>query len=186
MFIDNFVPHPDAVETHTIRIAASREVVYRSLWTVNLGGSPIIKSLLALRSLPKWIVHPKRQHHPSQKVTLSTLIDTGFGKLAEEPGRELVLGVTGRFWRPASNILPFRKEDFSGPVPPGLARAVWNFTVQELTAERTLLSTETRVVCGDTASKLKFRAYWFFIRPFSGLIRRLMLNAIRRECENIS
>src|SRR5689334_11858974 len=111
MLIDNLAPRPDTAETHTIKTAASREVVYRSLWTVDLGGSPIIKSLLALRSLPERIVHPKRQRHPSQKVTLSTLVDAGFGKLAEEPGRELVLGVTGRFWRPVDDILPFRSFD---------------------------------------------------------------------------
>jgi hypothetical protein len=186
MLIDNFAPHPDAVETHKVEIAASREAVYHALWTTDVGGAPIIKRLIALRSLPEWIVYPKRRHYQPQKVTLYTLIEAGFGQLAEEPGREVVFGITGRFWRPVGNLLPFRQEDFSGPVPPGLARAVWNFSVWELTTGRTLLSTETRVVCGDTASRLKFRAYWLFIRPFSGLIRRVMLNAIRRESENIS
>src|SRR6266496_2125482 len=51
MLIDSFAPIPDAVETHRILIAAPREVVYRALWTSDFGGSPIIRSLLALRSL---------------------------------------------------------------------------------------------------------------------------------------
>src|SRR5262245_50228260 len=125
MLIDTFAPHPDAVETHTIEIATSREVVYAAVWTTDIGGSPIIKGFLALRSLPERIAHPKRQHRPPQKITLSTLIDAGFGQLAEEPNREVVLGITGRFWRPLGNVLPFRQKDFSGAVPPGLARAVW-------------------------------------------------------------
>ena len=45
---------------------------------------------------------------------------------------------------------------------------------------QTILSTETRVTCGDSRSRQKFRAYWFFVRPFSGLIRRLMLKNVRK------
>jgi hypothetical protein len=71
---------------------------------------------------------------------------------------------------------------FRGPVQPGLARGVWNFAVQEVGQERTVLSTETRVVCGDTSSRLKFRAYWIVVRPFSGLIRVIMLRAVKNAC----
>jgi len=66
-----------------------------------------------------------------------------------------------------------------------LARAVWNFTGQEAAAGRTLLSTETRIVCGDAASRRKFRLYWLVVRPFSGLSRLLMLRAVRRACAGV-
>lgn len=188
MLIESFAPHPDARESHTIEIAASPETVYRALWTADLGGSSVIKGLMALRSLPEMVLRPGQRRRPPQKVTLHTLIEAGieagFGRLAEEPGREIVLGIAGRFWRPMGNILPFTPENFQGPVPPGVARAVWNFLVQEVSPERTLLSTETRVVCGDTVSRWKFRAYWAVIKPFSGLIRRIMLRAVRRACED--
>jgi hypothetical protein len=184
--IDSFAPHPDATEIHTIEIAAAPEAVYQALWTADLGGSSIIKGLITLRSLPEMILHPGRRRRPPRKVTLQALIEAGFGKLAEEPGREIVLGVTGRFWRPIGNILPFTREQFQGPVSPGLARAVWNFLVREVGSERTLLSTETRIICGDAASRWKFRVYWALIRPFSGLIRIMMLKAVRRACENAS
>lgn len=182
MLIESYAPRPDAIETHSIDIAAASGTVYHALWTADLGNSAAVKALLVLRSLPELIIHPKRRRQRSQKLTLHTLIDAGFGLLAEEPGREVVLGVTGRFWRPAGNLEPFRREDFDGPVPHGQARAVWNFTVQQASG-RTILRTETRVVCGDTASRLKFRAYWSFVRPFSGLIRMLMLRAVRRASE---
>jgi hypothetical protein len=186
MLIESFAPKPDAVESHRIEIAASREAVYQALWTTDLGRSPIVKGLMTLRSLPEPLFHPDRQRQALPKLTLDTIIDAGFGRLAEEPGREIVLGVTGRFWRPTSNILPFNPDHFHGPVPPGLARAVWNFMVQETDTGRTLLSTETRVVCGDTASRMKFRAYWLIVKPFSGLIRLVMLRAVRRACEGAS
>jgi hypothetical protein len=182
MLIESFIPNPDAVETHKIEIASSREVVYQALWTTDLGGSPIIKSLMALRSLPGIVSHPKRLRNAPRRITLQTIIGAGFGQLVEEPGREVVLGVEGRFWRPAGNILPFSEERFRGPVQPGLARGVWNFAVQEAGKGRTVLSTETRVVCGDAASRLKFRAYWTVVRPFSGLIRVIMLRAVKKAC----
>ena len=183
MLLESFAPNPDAVETHKIEIVASPEIVYRALWTTDLAGSPVIKGLMTLRSLPTLILHPGQRRQTSQKVTLHTLLEAGFGKLAEEPGREIVLGITGRFWRPISNTLPFQQKNFQGPVPPGLARAVWNFTVQEISPQRTLLSTETRIICGDAASRWKFRVYWSVIRPFSGLIRLMMLRTVQRACE---
>lgn len=186
MLIEAFAPNPDAVEIHTIEIVAPCEAVYSALWTADLGGSPVIQGLMALRSLPEAVLHPRRRRRPPQKVTLRTLIDAGFGQLAEEPGQEIVLGIVGRFWRPVGNLVPFRQEYFHGPVPPGLARAVWNFAVQKTDSGRTLLSTETRIVCGDPGSRWKFRAYWLLVRPFSGLIRVLMLRAVQRACESVS
>jgi hypothetical protein len=179
MLIDSFAPNPDAVEIHRININASPDVVYRALWTANLGDSLIIKSLLALRSLPEFALHPCRSLPRDRKITLQTLIDAGFGVLAEQPGKEIVLGVSGKFWRPTGNLSPFNRPDFDKPVPTGLARAVWNFRVEGVN-DRTILSTETRVVCDDISSRRKFRAYWFLVRPFSGLIRRIMLKNVRK------
>lgn len=181
MLVDSFAPNPDAVETHSISILASRAAVYQTLWTADLGGSFIIKVLLGLRSLPEIVLHPRRSWTRGRQITLQTLIDAGFGKLAEDPEREIVLGVIGKFWRPTGNLSPFSREDFDRPVPAGFARAVWNFSVKEDEPGRTILSTETRVVCGDDASRRKFLRYWFLVRPFSGLIRRLMLRAVKRE-----
>ncbi len=180
MLIDSFAPNPDAVETHSIAINASLEEVNSALWTADLGGSLIIKLLMGLRSLPEFIL--RRGCVPPRKrvITLQTMIDSGFGLMANQP-EEIVLGVTGKFWRPTVNISAFNREDFDRPVPPGLAQAVWNFSIKEDQPRGTILSTETRVVCADDASRRKFRTYWFFVRPFSGLIRRLMLRAVRRQ-----
>jgi hypothetical protein len=185
VLIDTYAPKSDARELHQIEIAAGAEVVYQSLWSADLGSSVIIKTLMGLRTLPALLLHPRHSEptYYRRKFTMQALIDFAFGKLGEEPGREIVLGVAGKFWRPTGNVLPFDVRNFIGPVPAGLARGVWNFHVEQVGPRRTVLSTETRVVCGDTASRIKFRTYWLFVRPFSGLIRRLMLKAIKRECD---
>lgn len=180
MLIDSFAPHPDSSEFHQLVINGSTADVYHALKTADLGGSIIIKALLGLRSLPEIILHPRRSWQRGQKITLQTLLDAGFGLLAEEPDTEIVLGVTGRFWRPTGNLCLFNRADFDQPVATGRAQAVWSFAVKP-EGDRTILSTETRITCGDAASRRKFLAYWTLVRPFSGLIRRLMLRAVRRE-----
>jgi hypothetical protein len=188
VLIDTYAPTADASEFHQIEIRADPDLVYAKLLTADLGGSLIIKTLMGLRMLPSLLLHPTslKMRLPGLRrriIAMQTLIGSGFGKLAENPGHELVLGITGRFWRPTGNVLPFNKVDFSGPVPQGLARGVWNFQVKPSGPGRTILSTETRVVCGDPRSRTKFRIYWLVVRPFSGLIRRLMLKSVKRECE---
>ena len=177
------MPHPETSERHTLEIAARSADVYEALWTTDLGDSLVIKGLMDLRMLPGRLLRPQKTRNSNQKLSLENLIEAGFGLLADEPGREVVLGITGPFWRPVGNTLPFNKTDFDGSVRPGVARAVWNFTVQQTGEKQTVLSTETRVACGDDASRLKFRIYWLVVRPFSGLIRRIMLKAIKRACE---
>jgi len=182
MLIDSFAPNPDAVETHSIVINASTEEVIRALWTTDLGASLIIKLLIGLRSLPDFLLRRGRVRPRRRAITLQTVVDSGFGILANEP-EEIVLGMTGRFWRPTGNLTSFKREDFDHPLSPGFARAVWNFSVKEEKRGRTILITETRVICGDHASRRKFRVYWLFVRPFSGLIRRLMLRAVKKAAD---
>ena len=66
---------------------------------------------------------------------------------------------------------------------PGAAQAAWNFAIRPLVGNKTVLTTETRVRCVDPAGRWRFRIYWAFIRPFSGLIRLVMLRAIKRDAE---
>ena len=183
MLIDSFAPRPDAVEIHSIVINGPGRKVYEALWTSDLGGSVITKLLLFLRSIPEVLARGGRSLPQNRKITMRTLIDAGFGVLAEKPGEEIVLGVTGRFWRPAGNLSSFNRADFDQPVPAGLARGVWNFSVSEASNGRTILRTETRVTCGDDASRRKFLAYWLIVRPFSGLIRLIMLKRVRKTAE---
>ena len=183
MLIDSFAPEFDAHEVHRIAINASRQTVYESLWTADLGGSAVIKLLLLLRSLPGFMARPSQSLPRNRKVTLQTVIDSGFGLLDKTPDEEIVLGVTGRFWRPTGNLSAFNRLDFNAPVPSGLARGVWNFSVSESQQGQTILRTETRVICGDAASRRKFLAYWFVVRPFSGLIRLIMLRNVRKAAE---
>ncbi len=179
--IDGLAPKPDFSEVHRIAIGAPRAVVWRALWTADLDGAGIVKALLLLRSLPRPLLRPREAGRLRWRLTLPIFAGSpGFGLLAEDPGREVVIGVAGRFWRPTGAALPFEKRRFLEPLPPGTARAVANFSLRDDGAGGTILATETRVVCADDAARRSFRRYWLLIRPWSGLIRRVMLRAVRR------
>lgn len=182
MRIDEFAPVFDVEETHRIEIDAPPGVVYAALWSTDLGSSPVIRVLMGLRALPARLLGQTTTETRAASFDLQALIDAGFGVLVEEEGREIVLGVRGRFWRPVGNLAPFRRQAFEGPVEPGLAHAVWNFSVEPGRGGGTTLTTQTRVICGDAASRRLFRTYWLLVGPFSGWIRVVMLRAVERAC----
>ena len=188
MLIDDYLPAFEASEHHAITIAAPAREVYAALRTADLGGHPVTKALMTLRSLPAALAAPRdgmtrlAQMRERSRITLDDMLGHGFVQLDEEPGRELLIGVVGRFWRPTGNLEACDADRFREPLPPGMAKAVWNFAVEPRGDGATILTTETRIHCSDEQALRSFRRYWTVIQPFSGLIRRLMLRSVARAC----
>ncbi|HEV8080155.1 MAG TPA: hypothetical protein VGP43_05550 [Chitinophagaceae bacterium] len=63
-------------------------------------------------------------------------------------------------------------------------KMIWNFYFKEIDKNKTLVSTETRILCLTKRSKILFSLYWFFVKPFSGIIRIEMLRLIKTKVEN--
>lgn len=185
MLIDDFLPAYDVSEFHELDIRAPLDKVYHAALNLNLSSSKIVRILLALRGMPA-LLRRNKQPDAESAFNLNGLLQSGFVLLAREPEKEMLLGLVGQFWKPAGNILKISAEDFQSFNKPGFAKAVWNFAIDEKSPDKIKLSTETRVLCLDQASRRRFRFYWTFIRPFSGLIRMEMLRAIRHEAENLS
>ena len=116
-------------------------------------------------------------------LTLRDIAGVGFVILGEEPGTEIVLGVTGRFWRAKGDLRRIGPEDFPSFAEPGYAKAAWNFRVIPIDTVRSTVSTETRVVTTDLNSKRAFRRYWLLVGPFSSLIRRRALALVKKSAE---
>jgi hypothetical protein len=183
------VPAPAAVERHATRVRAPAATVYAALWRADLGG-PVVRGLLGLRALPAALVGSSqarerltRLRWAAARLTLQDFVSSGFAVLAEHPDHEIVLGLTGRFWTLGGGITPTQAPTFREGPPPGHAQAAWNFALAPHPTGGTWLSTETRVRCADARARHRFRLYWLFVRPFSGLTRRVMLRAVRREAE---
>jgi len=175
------MPAYDVSEFHQTTVSAPIQTVYDTLRTADLGGSPIIRFLLRLRSLPA--IFKGAGHAREPKLNLDAVMKGGFVLLGENPPNEIALGLAGRFWTASGGRCSLDLEAFRTFDSPGYAKAVWNFSLVEESAGLTRLATETRVLCLDRSSRRRFRVYWTFIAPFSGLIRREVLRAIRRSAE---
>jgi hypothetical protein len=169
----------DVRTSHAVEIDAAPFVTYRAVRDVDLGRSLPILALAAVRGIPHFVTGVAR---PSRSITLETILQVGFTILEEKPPTDLVMGAVGRFWRPDSGFVRVTPEEFRSFTEPGYAKATMSFTVEEH-GRGSLLGTETRVACTDASALRKFSLYWRVIGPFSGLIRRLMLDQVKRAAE---
>lgn len=171
--IDKFLPQYDFCERHSIEINAPAAVIYRTARTMDFRQAHLSYFLCRLRGLS-----------PAAKPTLESILQKHFVFLGEEPNKELLLGITGKFWTLDGGLMRVAGEDFINFERTGYAKAVWDFSLTEIGNGASRLETETRVFCTDETSRSLFRAYWFLIRAFSGLMRREILCVIKRRSEN--
>jgi hypothetical protein len=144
--------------------------------------SPLFRTLTWIRRGGRH--SPESILNPTENVPLlEVATKTAFLVLAEEPGREIVLGtavmVPAEF-RATKRLVP---EDFRAVQQPGFAIAMMNFVVEDDGAEVCLVSTETRIRATDPSARRRFAAYWRMIYPGSALIRRMWLRAIKKRAE---
>lgn len=189
MLLDQCLPRSHFAERHAATIAASPADALAALRRLDLRRSLVTRALFLLRSLPGLVLARRETAerfltgHGSLPLTIESIQTAGFVVLGEELEREIVLGTIGRFWKASGGVRRFGAQEFAAFDEPGWAKAAWNFRVEPAEGGRTVLTTETRVLCTDERSRRAFRRYWLLIRPFSGLIRLEMLRLIRREAE---
>jgi len=181
VLIDRFLPDYDVVEHHQIDVDAPVDRAYRAVKELDLARSPVVLALLFARGLPTMFTGAVK---PKRRLGLDEIVESGFVVLGEEPDRELVLGVVGKFWRPTSGVHRIEAGEFAGFDTPGFAKGAWNFVVSERPAGSTRVETETRIACTDDDARHRFSRYWWLIGPFSALIRRVMLRDIKRDAES--
>jgi hypothetical protein len=178
------VPTYDVASRHRIWVAADPAVVYETARHADLGHLWLVRVMMGVRFAPARLasVFRGRRATPAPVDGPRSGRAGAFILIAEAPGEEFVLGIMGRFWTPTGGLVAASADRFQRPPPAGLAQGFWNLRV-EPHGSGTELSTETRVRCGDTATRRQFRRYWRIIRLGSGLIRGNMLRDIRRRAE---
>ena len=183
MLLDELMPRYEFGGVHRVRVSAPPDRALEALRRVTPGEMPLVRLLFAVRSLPTHLAG-KRGLSADSTVALYEQLAQMLVPLAEDPGREVVVGGIGQMWRLAGGDSPtFR--DASGFVAyeePGYAKLATNFSALPL-GDSTELRTETRVLTTNPASRRAFGRYWRIIRPWSGLIRRSWLRAARRRAE---
>ncbi|MFD0363523.1 hypothetical protein ACFQZZ_18910 [Nocardia sp. GCM10030253] len=178
--VDEFLPSPDFREQHSITIQAPASAVWIACHQLDPRDIRLARPFFIARDVIARVLHG----HGQQDIpTLGAMI-----RLAEEPQREIVEGLIGQWWKlgATGRSRVETAEQFQAFDEPGYAKATVSFRLEQLTdGGPTRLTTETRVHCLDAESRRTMGRYWLLIRPFSGLIRRLMLSAIRRRALDV-
>jgi hypothetical protein len=173
--LDDFLPAYEFSERHSLAIHASPARIDEALRTVSIADIPVARALWWLRRLGRPYGEATK---PFVGGELPGIV------LDDVPDEGIVLGLTGQFWRLRGDGDPARPKtagEFATFDRPDTCKAVIDFRIGDHS-----LSTETRVHVGDNAARMKFKRYWLVIRPFSGLIRILLLRAARRRAEALA
>jgi len=154
--LDAYLPSYEFATRHEVSVDADPARADRALRQLTFKEVPLVRGLLFARGLGV---------RRAEDCVLATMVPRAT-VLEDVPGEGIVLTLSGRFWRLRGQ----------GAEPP--ATAVIEFRVQP-----GRLTTETRVHVPDPASRRRFARYWRIVRPFSGLIRVLVLRAAKRRAE---
>src|SRR2546427_7398046 len=119
------MPTFDVSERHHTLALAPADRTYEAARRLDLARSRVIRGLFAARGIPR-LVRARRRPMP-RTMTLDDLMGAGFVWLGEEPGREVVLGLVGTFWKPSGGVFRIEPREFAAFDEPGQAKAVWNF-----------------------------------------------------------
>ncbi|MBG0828668.1 hypothetical protein HS041_12905 [Planomonospora sp. ID67723] len=170
--IDRIVAEAEFSERHELAIAAPRERVWEAVTTLDLSDLKAARPLFAARDLASRLRNGREQRD---------MPAASFLPLAADPGHELVQGLLGQWWRLGASRNPTVAglEEFQAFAEPGYAKAAFNFLLLDGPAGRIRLVTETRVVTTSPDARRAMGRYWRVIRPGSGLIRLIMLRAVR-------
>lgn len=176
MLIDKYLPTYDVSNKYAVTVNASPERVFQAVRRLDITSASLSMLLFRLRGISEAWAEEK-------KYDLDSFLKTGFVVLGEDPSQEFVLGLIGKPWMPAGDLVDFTAKEFAGFDKPGYSKIAWNFTVRPLDEGKSLLETETRILNTDSSSKWTFGVYWFFVGSLSGLTRKEILEVIKHQAE---
>ena len=178
--LDEFHPRWQFSEFHQTYVAVPPAAVYKAVKATTASDITLFQTLTAIRRLgqpgPESILNA-----PENMPILEVATQSGFRYLADDADREVVVAtlvIIGDATRIPKTVAEYTALDDV----PGFAKATMNFHLTPDGAG-TRLTTETRVLATDPASRRRFAAYWRIIYPGSSLIRYSWLRAIRLKAE---
>jgi hypothetical protein len=148
---------------------------------------PVISTLFAVRDLPNRVARRlgSAPAPGTEKLSFTNIPDVGPGwvKLGEDPGRELVLGAVGRFWKRTYGSRDVTAEEFPAFDEPGYLKLAVSSRVERRGYDQSVLHYEARVEATDAEARRQFVRYWKVIGPGNDVIVRRALQRIKAEAE---
>jgi hypothetical protein len=172
MLQNKYLPQFDFSSTHSIIVNAPISKIFPLIREFKIKNPPVSYWLMKLRGMSA-PTHFSIQHLENSRFVL----------LEEVPNKEIIIGIIGQPWTSTGHLQKFLPHEFIPFNNADFIKATWSFELVKHTDTKTEIKTETRITCPTPRLKRRFGAYWFFIKPFSGIIRKAMLKAIKSELE---
>jgi hypothetical protein len=179
--LDRFIPEYEVRERHETRVAAPADVTLAAARELDLQRSPLVRAIFAVRVLPSLLRGEPEVSWPGG--LLAETLAMGWGLLAEEPDREVVVGAVTQPWEPVVQFRALPPAEFAAFDEPGYAKIVWTLAAEPIGPAESIVRTETRVQTTDPESRERFRRYWAALSPGILLIRYEALRLVKAEAE---
>lgn len=180
--LDRFMPEYEIRDQHETRVAAPAEVTFRAALAVNIRDSPVVRAIFRGREL---LMRGERSKVPPVDAPLvEQVVALGWGVLAEDQDREIVLGAITKPWEPNPRFEPIPATEFAAFTQPTAVKIVWSLLVKHVAAGESIFRTETRVITTDAEARRRFRRYWAVVSPGIILIRREGLRLVKAAAED--
>lgn len=178
--LDRYMPSYEVAEQHEIEVAASAGITYDVLRAMDPLASPLVRAIFRGRELLLRADHPAEEGpHGIVAQTLAL----GWRILAEEPGREIIVGAVTKPWEPNVIFRGLSPDEFLSFNEPGYVKIVWTLGAEAVNPARSVAWTETRVTTTDAYARRRFRRYWAVFSPGILAIRRAGLRRVRADAE---
>ena len=178
--LDRFMPKFDVREHHQATVRAPAEVTYASARELDLTPAP---------AGPRPLPGPPALHGRTERAGDHRGIVPGRGPgagwrvLAEEPGRELVMGAVTQPWQADVVFRGVPPEEFAAFQEPDYVKIAWTIGVSTVGPMAVGVPHRDPRVATDPAARARFRRYWTLASPGIVLIRWEMLRLVRRAAE---
>ena len=178
--IDRFIPDADVRKRHEIVVHAPAALVLQTARTFDMLSIPPVAAIFWLRARMLGAKTPMRQW---TRGLIEEALGMGWGLLAEENGRFIVMGAVCEPWVADVVFMPIPPTEFAAALPPGRVKIAWTLEAVALSGTTTRFATETRAAATDAQARDKFRTYWRRFGVGILMIRWLLLPAVRRRAE---
>jgi hypothetical protein len=173
--LDGLMPSYDVCDRHHVAVAAPAGATLAAAKELPLDGSRIVRAIFKARAL---LLRGESDQTSRPPGLFEQMKSIGWGVLAEEPGRELVMGAVTKPWEATPVFRPLPPQEFAAFAEPDHVKIAWTLRAVPTPDGGSVFRTETRAVATDPVGRRKFRAYWALLSPGIILIRSAILPAL--------
>lgn len=181
--LDVHMPVYDVVLTEHLVVDADTDTVFEAAKNFDFmtTRSLLVTAMMTARSVPSRVLRRPVVTPQSLMLARDPGALPGWQLLGEVPGREVVFGAVGTFWKPDIEWHDLAADQFATFEEPGWGKIACHLLVRPDGPDRSILSYECRTATSDPVSQAQMSRYWWLIRPFVAYVLRAVIRTIRVE-----